>query len=35
LQMGVVSSVARTSQGAQLNVGTLGAFKLSDIKQII
>lgn len=35
LQMGVVSSVARTAQGAQLNVGTLGAFKLSDIKQII
>jgi flagellar basal-body rod modification protein FlgD len=35
LQLGLVSSVARTSQGAQLNVGTLGAFKLSDIKQII
>lgn len=35
LQMGVVSSVARTAQGAQLNVGTLGAYKLSDIKQII
>lgn len=35
LQLGVVSSVARTSQGAQLNVGTLGAFNLSDIKQII
>jgi flagellar basal-body rod modification protein FlgD len=35
LQMGVVSSVSRTSQGAQLNVGTLGAFKLGDIKQII
>ena len=35
LQMGVVSGVARTAQGAQLNVGTLGAFKLSDIRQII
>jgi len=35
LQAGVVSGVARTAQGAQLNVGTLGAFKLSDIRQII
>jgi flagellar basal-body rod modification protein FlgD len=35
LQLGVVSSVARTTQGAQLNLGTLGAYKLTDIKQII
>jgi flagellar basal-body rod modification protein FlgD len=35
LQLGVVASVASTSQGAQLNLGTLGAFKLSDIRQII
>lgn len=35
LELGVVSSVARTSQGAQLNVGTLGAYKLTDIRQII
>jgi flagellar basal-body rod modification protein FlgD len=35
LQMGVVSSVARTSQGINLNVGTLGAFRMSDVRQIL
>jgi flagellar basal-body rod modification protein FlgD len=35
LELGVVSSVTRTSQGASLNLGTLGAFKLADIRQII
>jgi len=35
LELGVVSSVTRTSQGARLNLGTLGAFKLADIRQII
>lgn len=35
LQLGVVASVASTSQGAQLNLGTLGAYKLTDIRQII
>jgi flagellar basal-body rod modification protein FlgD len=35
LELGVVSSVTRTAQGASLNVGTLGAFRLADIRQII
>jgi flagellar basal-body rod modification protein FlgD len=35
LQMGVVSSVSRTSQGINLNVGTLGAFRMSDVRQIL
>ncbi len=35
LEMGVVSSVARTSQGASLNVGSLGMFKLSDVREIL
>lgn len=35
LQMGVVSSVARTSEGINLNVGTLGAFRMSDVRQIL
>ncbi len=35
LQLGVVSSVTRTSQGVSLNVGALGVFSMSDIRQIM
>jgi flagellar basal-body rod modification protein FlgD len=35
LQMGVVSSVVRTSQGVSLNVGALGMFGMSDVRQIL
>lgn len=35
LQLGVVSSIVRSGEGVSLNVGTLGAFKLDDIRQII
>lgn len=35
LELGVVSSIVRSGQGVSLNVGTLGAFKLDDIRQII
>ncbi|MCC6657303.1 MAG: flagellar hook assembly protein FlgD [Rhodocyclaceae bacterium] len=35
LQMGVVSSVARTGDGISLNIGTLGAFRMSDVRQIL
>lgn len=35
LAMGVVSSVTNSSQGANLNVGALGVFKMSDVKEII
>jgi flagellar basal-body rod modification protein FlgD len=35
LEMGMVSSVARTSDGIRLNVGALGAFRMSDVRQIL
>jgi len=35
LQVGMVSSVANSSQGASLNVAGLGTFSLSDVKQIL
>lgn len=35
LQMGVVSSVARTGQGVSLNVGALGAFSMADVREIL
>ncbi|OIQ97327.1 basal-body rod modification protein FlgD [mine drainage metagenome] len=34
LQLGTVSSVANSSQGASLNLGNLGLFALSDVQQI-
>lgn len=35
LQLGVVSSVARIGQSVSLNVGSLGAFKMSDVREIL
>lgn len=35
LELGVVTSVARSGSSVSLNVGTLGAYKLDDIRQII
>lgn len=35
LQVGMVASVANSSQGASLNVAGLGMFSLSDVKQIL
>lgn len=35
LQWGVVSSVARSSQGVSLNVGTLGTFNMADVREIL
>ena len=35
LEMGVVSSVARTSQGVSLNVGALGTFNMSAVREIL
>jgi len=35
LELGIVSSISRSAHGVSLNVGTLGAFKLDDIRQII
>jgi len=35
LELGVVSSVARTGQGISLNVGALGAFRMSDVREIL
>lgn len=35
LELGIVSSVARSSTGVRLNVGALGIFGLDDIKQIL
>lgn len=35
LQLGMVSSVSRTSQGVSLNVGSLGSFNMSDVRQIL
>jgi hypothetical protein len=33
--MGMVSSVARTNDSISLNVGALGVFRMSDIRQIL
>lgn len=35
LQLGLVTSIMSGSQGISLNVGSLGTFKLSDVKEII
>lgn len=35
LELGMVSSVARMNDGISLNVGALGAFKMSDVRQIL
>lgn len=35
LELGVVASIVRNGQDVRLNVGTLGAFALGDIRQII
>jgi len=35
LEMGVVSSISRSSQGVSLNVGALGMFKISDVREIL
>jgi len=35
LELGIVSSVASNSQGASLNVGALGMFKMSDVREIL
>ncbi len=35
LELGIVSSVARTGQSVSLNVGTLGAFRMSDVREIL
>jgi flagellar basal-body rod modification protein FlgD len=35
LELGIVSSVTRTGQDVKLNVGTLGAFKMSDVREIL
>ena len=35
LQFGMVSSVMNSSQGVSLNAGSLGTFKMSDVKEII
>lgn len=35
LQWGVVSSVARSSQGVSLNVGSLGTFNMTDVREIL
>lgn len=35
LQIGMVSSIMSGSQGVSLNVGALGTFKMSDVKEIL
>lgn len=35
LQIGMVTSVMSSSQGVSLNVGTLGNFKVTDVKEIL
>ncbi len=35
LELGMVSSVARTSQGVSLNVGALGNVRMSDVREIL
>jgi flagellar basal-body rod modification protein FlgD len=34
LELGIVSSVVRSSQGVSLNVGKLGVFTMADVRQI-
>jgi len=35
LQLGMVSSITNAGQGVSLNVGALGSFKMSDVKEIL
>lgn len=35
LQLGVVTSVSRAGQGVSLNVGSLGMFRMSDVREIL
>jgi len=35
LQLGLVTGIMNSSQGVSLNVGNLGTFKLSDVKEIL
>ncbi len=35
LELGIVSSVVRTSDGVSLNVGGIGNFKMSDVREIL
>ena len=35
LELGMVSSVSRSSDGVRLNVGTLGNFRMSDVREIL
>lgn len=35
LELGIVSSVARSNQGVSLNVGALGTFSMSDVREIL
>ena len=35
LQVGMVTSIMNSSKGVSLNVGTLGNFKLTDVRQIL
>ncbi|MDT3735021.1 MAG: flagellar hook assembly protein FlgD [Denitratisoma sp.] len=35
LELGMVSSVARTGQGVSLNLGALGNFSMSDVREIL
>lgn len=35
LELGMVSSVSRTGQGISLNVGALGTFSMSDVREIL
>ncbi|MCX7173278.1 MAG: flagellar hook assembly protein FlgD [Proteobacteria bacterium] len=35
LQIGMVTSIMSSSQGVSLNVGTLGAFKMTDVREIL
>jgi hypothetical protein len=35
LEWGVVSSVARSGDSVSLNVGSLGLFKMSDVREIL
>ncbi|CAG0945148.1 Basal-body rod modification protein FlgD [Gammaproteobacteria bacterium] len=35
LELGVVSSIARTGDGISLNLGALGTFRMSDVREIL
>jgi len=35
LQVGMVTSIMNSSQGVSLNVGNLGTFQMSDVKEIL